>query len=114
VRLQLASADERPVERISIQDAGIGMDAETRRRAGEQFYRSDEARSFAPNGSGIGLYTSRALMELMGGSLELSGELGRGTTVVLTIPAEPVGDDSVGAANERPTPISTSGNRAQG
>ncbi len=114
VRLELSSDGGRPVERISIQDHGIGMDAETRRRAGEQFYRSDEARSFAPNGSGIGLYTSKALMELMGGSLQLSGEIGRGTTVVLTIPAEPVGDDSVGPVNESPAPVSTSGDLAQG
>ena len=114
VRLQLDLDGGRPVERIAILDRGIGMDAETGRRAGEQFYRSDEARSVAPNGSGIGLYTSKALMALMGGSLALSGELGRGTTAVLTIPAELVGDDSIGPPDESPASLSTSGDIAQG
>ncbi len=80
--------------RIRIIDEGAGMDEETRRRAFEQFYRSGHARRLAPDGSGVGLYAARGLMEMMGGSIEIESQLGAGTTVTLTLPAE---------ASEEPT-----------
>jgi signal transduction histidine kinase len=74
---------------ITIDDAGPGMDNSTRNHAFEQFYRSDQARRMAPDGSGVGLYAARGLMEAMGGSIEVASELGNGTSVTLRIPAEP-------------------------
>lgn len=73
---------------IAVVDAGVGMDPITHERAFDQFYRSEQARSLVPNGSGIGLYTARALMELMGGRIDVESALGKGTTVRLSLPAE--------------------------
>jgi signal transduction histidine kinase len=73
---------------ITITDAGPGMDDGTRKHAFEQFYRSEQARRMAPDGSGVGLYAARGLMEAMGGSIDLASQLGAGTTVTLRIPAE--------------------------
>jgi signal transduction histidine kinase len=73
---------------ISVRDHGTGMDDETQRRAFEQFYRSDQARRLAPDGSGVGLYAAQGLMEAMGGALEISSRLGDGTTMSLFVPAE--------------------------
>ena len=75
---------------IAVHDVGHGMDHETTERAFEQFYRSDQARRIAPDGSGIGLYTARGLMEAMGGSVRISSGVGQGTTIILELPAEPV------------------------
>lgn len=75
---------------ISITDHGTGMDEETSRRAFEQFFRAEAARRLAPDGSGIGLYAVRGLVEAMGGTVRIDSALGRGTTVVLELPAEPV------------------------
>ena len=74
---------------ITIIDAGPGMDDTTRLHAFEQFYRSDQARRIAPDGSGVGLYAARGLMEAMGGSIEMASRLGSGTTMTVRIPAEP-------------------------
>jgi signal transduction histidine kinase len=74
---------------ITIADRGPGMDDQTRQRAFDQFYRSEHARRMAPDGSGVGLYAARGLMEAMGGSIQVAGELGAGTAVTLRIPAEP-------------------------
>ena len=71
-----------------IRDLGVGMDAETRARAFDQFYRSTPARKMAPDGSGVGLYAARGLMEAMGGSIEVDSELGAGTSVTIRVPAE--------------------------
>jgi signal transduction histidine kinase len=73
---------------IRITDEGAGMDEETRRRAFEQFYRSGHARRLAPDGSGVGLYAARGLIEMMSGSIEIDSQLGAGTTVTLRLPAE--------------------------
>ena len=74
---------------IAVRDSGTGMDDGTRARAFDQFYRSDQARKLAPDGSGVGLYAAHGLMEAMGGSIEIASRLGQGTTVTLRVPAEP-------------------------
>jgi signal transduction histidine kinase len=76
---------------ISVTDRGAGMDVETTDRAFEQFYRSDEARRIAPNGSGIGLYAARGLMRAMGGDVDVMSRIGAGSTVTIRIPAEAIG-----------------------
>jgi signal transduction histidine kinase len=74
---------------ISITDEGAGMAGETRDHAFEQFYRSDDARRLAPDGSGVGLYAARGLVRAMGGDITLDSHLGSGTTITVTLPAEP-------------------------
>lgn len=74
---------------ITIRDHGAGMDDEARLHAFEQFYRSPSARRMAPDGSGVGLYAARGLIEAMGGSIELDSRLGSGTAVTIRVPAEP-------------------------
>jgi signal transduction histidine kinase len=64
------------------------MDAETALRAFEQFYRSPRARKVAPDGSGVGLYAARGLMDAMGGSVAVESALGTGSTITLRLPAE--------------------------
>lgn len=74
---------------ITVRDQGAGMDETTRDRAFEQFYRSDQARRLAPDGSGVGLYAANGLMRAMGGEIEIDSRLGGGTAIVLRVPAEP-------------------------
>jgi len=88
------------VAEVAIQDRGIGMSAATRTRASEQFFRSEEARRVAPDGSGIGLYAARGLVEAMGGSLQIDSQPGDGTTVTIHLQAE-VAEES--AAELAPT-----------
>jgi len=73
---------------IRIRDEGSGMDEESQARAFEQFYRSETARRLAPDGSGVGLYAARGLVEAMGGTIEIVSRLGGGTTIVVNVPAE--------------------------
>jgi signal transduction histidine kinase len=82
------------VGEISIRDDGMGMDAETVQRSSEQFFRSDDARRLVPDGSGVGLYAAHGLMRAMGGDIRVTSRLGVGTTVTLSLPAEPALDDA--------------------
>ncbi|HLE59085.1 MAG TPA: HAMP domain-containing sensor histidine kinase [Candidatus Limnocylindria bacterium] len=83
-----AERDGGLVSQVAIRDAGIGMSAATRQRAVEQFFRADEARRLVPDGSGIGLYAARGLIEAMGGTLEIASEPDAGSTVTISLPAE--------------------------
>jgi signal transduction histidine kinase len=74
---------------VTVIDHGSGMDEETAARAFDQFYRSAQARKLAPDGSGVGLYAARGLIEAMGGSIAVESTLGTGCTVTIRLPAEP-------------------------
>lgn len=68
--------------RIEVRDRGIGMTPEVLARAGEPFYTTKEP----GHGMGLGLFVARAVLERLGGALELTSVAQAGTTAVLTIP----------------------------
>jgi signal transduction histidine kinase len=85
VRIRPETADRLE---IVVTDEGAGMDATSSAHAFDQFYRAPDAARLAADGSGIGLYAARGLVEAMGGSISLTSRLGVGTTVTCVLPAE--------------------------
>jgi signal transduction histidine kinase len=73
---------------VRVIDRGAGMAPGDAKHAFDQFYRSDIARRMAPDGSGVGLYAARGIVEAMGGSVELVTALGQGSTISVRLPAE--------------------------
>ncbi len=67
---------------IDVRDDGAGMDAETRARVFEPFFTTKPV----GRGTGLGLTTSRALVERCGGSMSLDTAPGAGTTFHLVLP----------------------------
>ncbi len=82
--LRGTGADRRPIMGVQVIDEGMGMSAEHVSRVGERFFRADK--SGAIPGTGLGLSIVKELLDLMGGSLQVQSELGRGTTVTLWLP----------------------------
>lgn len=76
---------------IRIVDRGIGMTEEEIAKMFTKFFRSPEAIKASPDGSGLGLYYSKRTIEQHGGSIEVSSEPDKGTTVTIKIPIEPHG-----------------------
>jgi signal transduction histidine kinase len=74
---------------VTVRDRGTGMDQDTVAQAFDQFYRSAQARRLAPDGSGVGLYAAKGLVEAMGGTIDLESRLGGGTAVTVRLRAEP-------------------------
>ena len=73
----------------TIADDGRGLEDSDRAWLFGRFERGAAGRT-SGNGSGLGLYVSRALMRGMGGDLVLDpSEPGRGATFRLTLPGEP-------------------------
>lgn len=66
---------------LAVADTGIGMSADTRARLFEPFFTTGTK----TGGTGLGLTICRSLVERMGGSIAIDSELGRGTTVRVTL-----------------------------
>jgi signal transduction histidine kinase len=86
IRVELAAAHS--ALSLTVIDEGLGMDAETAERAFDQFFRSDQARKLAPDGSGVGLFAARGLVEAMDGSIHVTSTLGKGSAITIELPAE--------------------------
>ena len=70
---------------ISIEDTGIGIDAQTLPHVFDRFVR-DQREELC--GTGLDLPIVQSLVQQMGGSIEMESELGKGTTVWVSIPCE--------------------------
>jgi CheY-like chemotaxis protein len=91
--------------RISVADTGRGLDAAQLRQLFEPFNRLG-AQSIDVPGSGIGLAISRALVERMGGRIEVESTPGLGSVFRVALPAValPAADVHVGAEAPAPAP----------
>lgn len=70
---------------VEVVDSGQGIAAEDLPHLFAPFSQARNNQHSARSGTGLGLAISRTLCEMMGGSLELSSELGRGTRVVVNL-----------------------------
>ena len=68
---------------IDIHDNGQGIEAEKLPHVFEQFYRGDESRTSKNDGSGLGLYVCKYIIEQQGGSIKAYSKDGFGVKIVL-------------------------------
>jgi two-component system sporulation sensor kinase A len=65
---------------VRVTDQGHGIPEELLPRLGELFYSTKET------GTGLGLLVSSKIIRDHGGTLEITSKLGKGTTVMITLP----------------------------
>ena len=75
---------------LSITDSGCGIAAEDIPKVMQPFGQVQNLLAPKQEGTGLGLPLAREFMELHGGSLELSSQVGQGTRVILRFPPERV------------------------
>ncbi len=72
---------------ITIQDTGIGMSEETRKAIFEKFVRAKNANSVNVQGTGLGLYVAKQMIEAMGGKITPRSEgEGKGSSFTIELP----------------------------
>lgn len=72
---------------FSVKDTGIGIHLEHQLAIFERFRKIDNSKQYLHRGTGIGLFLSKQLVELLGGKIWVESEVGVGSTFYFTIPA---------------------------
>jgi GAF domain-containing protein/DNA-binding response OmpR family regulator len=76
--------------RVDVTDTGIGIAEKDMPLLFEPFRQVDSSLTRTAGGTGLGLPIARSLMQLMGGALTVTSQVGVGSTFTVTIPTEPV------------------------
>jgi PAS domain S-box-containing protein len=85
VSIALGVEDER-MARWAITDSGIGIPKASLARLFEKFYRADNVHTVETEGTGLGLYLVRLIIEKLAGQVWCESEEGRGSTFIFMLP----------------------------
>lgn len=86
IRINVAPNKAGTMLYLSISDEGDGIAPEHIPRLTERFYRVDKGRSKSIGGTGLGLAIVKHITERHGGRMEITSEVGKGTTVSVLLP----------------------------
>lgn len=71
---------------LTISDNGIGISAEFLNKVFDEFERAKVAGETNKTGSGLGLFITKKLVDLQNGTIQFQSQVGKGTTVNVSIP----------------------------
>lgn len=71
---------------FQVSDTGIGISKSDQERVFDKFFRSEDFRTRATNGTGLGLYVTMKLARLLHADISLKSELNHGSTFSIFIP----------------------------
>jgi signal transduction histidine kinase len=71
---------------LQVSDTGMGIPADAMPHIFERFYRVDKSRSRASGGSGLGLAIVRGIVQRNRGEIQVSSEVGTGSTFTVSFP----------------------------
>lgn len=91
--------------RIVVTDNGIGISPEAQEKVFEPFYRTDDSRSRATGGYGLGLSLTKSIVDAHGGVIQLNSTPGCGTTVMIWLPHSPSSGTVVRNMTSRQTAV---------
>jgi len=84
--------------KFTVSDGGIGIPPEEQKHLFERFFRASNTSGIS--GTGLGLSIVKRHLELMGGQIDVSSEAGKGTIVMITLPAPVVRDPAMSGRDE--------------
>ena len=100
--VEVIVAGDRGDAELRVVDHGIGVPAEQRERIFGKFERAASQRNYG--GLGLGLWITRALVELMNGRVRVESTPGDGATFIVTLPCQ---DERGRLGHDRPAGVSS-------
>jgi signal transduction histidine kinase len=73
---------------IALQDSGIGIRPEQMKTIFNKFVQADSSINRKYGGTGLGLTITKMLVELMGGTIDVTSELGKGSKFTVELPLQ--------------------------
>jgi signal transduction histidine kinase len=95
ISVLLAEDTELGAVRLQVADTGIGIRQEDLEQLFERFHRIQNAGGRSIEGTGIGLALVKELVGLLGGTIQVESEFGRGTVFTVSIPRKAAAEDFV-------------------
>lgn len=89
VTVKVDQMQGKPFVVVSVRDTGIGIPPEAIEKLFTKFYRADNALKLQTEGSGLGLYITKGIVNAHGGQIWAESELNRGTTISFALPTDP-------------------------
>ncbi|MCA9354414.1 MAG: HAMP domain-containing histidine kinase [Candidatus Kaiserbacteria bacterium] len=86
--VELSVQEERERVIIRVMDTGMGISAEDQKKLFAPFERVGNVEQTATTGTGLGMYITKKLIELLGGTIGVESIKGVGSHIVLSLPLE--------------------------
>jgi signal transduction histidine kinase len=75
--------------RLEVRDTGIGVPQDAKKKLFSKFYRAENAQSVRPDGTGLGLYLAKRVVQDQGGTIIFNSVEGKGSTFGFVLPLNP-------------------------
>lgn len=89
-KIAIEMSQENGLVHWAIQDTGIGVPKSDQAHLFEKFYRAENVYGMETEGTGLGLYFVRVVLERSGGKVWFKSETGKGSTFTFELPAKGV------------------------
>ncbi|MDU0419719.1 ATP-binding protein [Staphylococcus simulans] len=84
--IKITTGEDDNYDILYISDTGSGIAPEHVELVFDRFYKVDASRKRGKEGTGLGLFISRMIIEAQEGTINLTSELGKGTTFIIKLP----------------------------
>jgi signal transduction histidine kinase len=106
VALEWQRTGDRVGVRLNVADTGIGIPADRQGILFQPFTQADDGTNRRYGGTGLGLAITKRLVEMLGGTIAMTSEVGKGTTLSITLDLQGAAPpDSQEASGGNPLPI---------
>jgi len=86
--IRISACQENGAIKFAVADTGIGIDAADMERIFEEFDRGRLASDGSYRGTGLGLAIVKRLVDVLGGSISVESEVGKGSTFTVILPGQ--------------------------